>query len=449
MFAFGSLQTTLSADAAAMFFQGAVRVDAFSDAVSLLIIVGAFLSLLAAVDYLRRHGADHGEFHCLVLWSAGAMTLFAQSNNLVMAFLSLETMSMAVYVLTAFLRDERRSVEGGLKYFVLGGFSTGFLLLGFVFLFGATRQIEFGLLVDTVRSGNADTSLLIAGLGLTLVGFGFKIGAFPFHSWVPDAYEGAPAVTTGFMAATVKVAGFAVLLRILVPFSGGLAEIRDTIEPILVLLAAATMIFGNVVAVVQSSVKRMLAYSAIGHTGYLLIGVVTAIAPEAGSSHAAIVFYLLPYSLATIGAFTLLGYVDRDGRDSELFEDYRGLGSERPVVAFLLLVIMISFAGIPPTGGFWAKLYLFREAVTAGYWQLALVGILTSIVSMVFYLRLVVNFYMRPAEEGAGLAPNASRLQLASGVVIAAAAIAIVVLGLFPDTALEWSAQSAKALIAP
>jgi len=433
------------------FFAGAVRVDGLGSAVSLIIVIGTFLSLLVAIDYLHRFRADHGEFHCLVLWAAGAMILFTQSNNLVMVFLALETLSMAVYVLTAFLRDSRRSVEGGLKYFILGGFSTGFLLFGFALIYGATRQIELGAIADAVGAGRADVPLLLAGLVLTLIGLAFKVGAFPFHSWLPDAYEGAPTVTTGFMAVTVKAAGFAVLLRFLVSIGApdGLeldngTSVSEILSSLLSLLAIATMVFGNLVAVVQQSVKRMLAYSAIGHTGYLLIGLVAALSGDGERATGAIIFYLLPYTLMTLAAFALLGFLGDDREDRESFEDYRGLSQTRPAVAFLLLVVMVSFAGVPPTAGFWAKLELFRVAVDGGHYALAIVGVLTSVVSVYFYLRLVVNFYMKPAEEDLG-SVNTDR-RLATGLVIAAAAIAIVLIGLFPDLVFELSTSSARAL---
>jgi NADH-quinone oxidoreductase subunit N len=443
------------------FFSGAVRVDAFGSAISLVIVLGAFLSLLVAIDYLRRFDADHGEFHCLVLYAAGSMVLFAQSNNLIIAFLALETLSMAVYVLTAFLRDSRRSVEGGLKYFILGGFSTGFLLFGFALIYGATRQIELGPIAEAIGAGRADVPLLLAGLVLTLIGLGFKVGAFPFHSWLPDAYEGAPTVTTGFMAVTVKAAGFAVLLRFLVSIggAGGLEldngkSISEILTALLSMIAIATMIFGNFVAIVQQSVKRMLAYSAIGHTGYLMIGLVVALSGNSEGAAAAILFYLVPYTLMTLAAFALLGYLgtdkeggDKEGSDAEdreRFEDYRGLSQKRPVVAFLLLVILLSFAGIPPTAGFWAKFKLFGVAIDGGHIALAIVGVLTSVVSIYFYLRLVVNFYMKPAEEDFSAIDTERRL--ATGLVIAAAAVAIVVLGLFPDFLFELSARSARAL---
>jgi NADH-quinone oxidoreductase subunit N len=412
-------------------FQGSIRVDSFSSAVSLIIILGTFFSLLATIDYLRRFDAEHGEFHCLVHYATASMLLFVQANNLIMLFLAVETLSMAAYLLTSYLRDSRRGVEGGLKYFILGSFSSGFLLFGLTLIFGATGELDLQEIAKNIAAGKADRSLLLAGLALTVVGMSFKIGAFPFHSWLPDAYEAAPSVATGFMSVTVKSAAIAVLLRFLLLATEGDGEAwARPLSVVLSLLAIATMLFGNLVALMQDSVKRMLAYSAIGHTGYLLVGIVAALGPGGELAPAAVIFYLLPYTLMSIAVFTLLGYMGRDGKDRELFEDYRGLSTSRPALALCLLVVLVSFAGIPPTAGFWAKLYIFRAAIAGGHTWLALTGILASIVSLYFYLRLVVNIYMRPAEEELDADPDSN---LASGLVIAAAAVALVVLGLFPD----------------
>lgn len=432
------------------FFAGSLRVDAFTNTVSLFILVGTFLSLLGAVDYLNRRGIEHGEFHCLVLCAAAAMILFTESNNIIMLFLSLETLSMALYVLAAFFRDEKRSVEGALKYFILGGFSSGFLLLGLVFLYGATREIEIAAMLEAIREG-PDVPLLLAGIGLTFVGLAFKVGAFPFHAWVPDAYEGAPAVGTGFMAVTVKIAAFAVLLRIAANLAGAEApeEARELLVAVTSVIALVTMVFGNLVALVQSNVKRMLAYSAIAHTGYLLVGIASSVSREgAGDAAAAVVFYLLPYGIMTVAAFTLLNFASGDG-DRELFSDYRGLAQERPALALGLLVVLVSYAGLPPTAGFWAKLFIFREAVTGGHWFLALVGILTSIISVYYYLRLVVNFYMvAPEPESAGTPPGAEAdSRLASALVVGTAATALLLIGIFPDAWYRLSLDSVASLL--
>jgi NADH-quinone oxidoreductase subunit N len=254
------------------------------------------------------------------------------------------------------------------------------------------------------------------------------------------------------MAVTVKAAGFAVLLRVVVGFGvvAGFDRMQTVFVPVLEVVAVATMVFGNLVALVQQSVKRMLAYSAIAHTGYLLVGVVASAYAEngaaGGSAAAATLFYLVPYSLMSLGAFALLGHVSKNGEDRERFEDYRGLAQERPFLALGLLVILVSFAGIPPTAGFWGKLLVFRAAVLSGHWFLALVGILTSVVSLAYYLRLVVNFYMRPAEAPFG-GDSEAPPRLAGTLVIAAAAVLIIVLGVFPGWGVELSEISAQALV--
>jgi NADH-quinone oxidoreductase subunit N len=428
------------------YFLGAIQVDRFTNIMSLLILLGTLITFLGAADTLRRRRIEHGEFHCLVLFSAGSMILFAESSSLIMAFLSLETLSMGVYVLTAYTRDEKRSVEGSLKYFVLGGFSTAFLLLGLVLLYGATGELTLTGIGAALRSGAAfDGPLAAAGMGLILVGLGFKVGAFPFHSWVPDAYEGAASVVTGFMAVTVKVASFAVLLRIGLVFTE--APERGTREAVIAALGALavlTMAFGNLVAIVQKSVKRMLAYSAIAHTGYLLVGVVAALeaassrAADGGGVGAAVIFYLFPYALATAGAFTIIAHLGAGEGERETFDAYRGLSRRDPLIALAVLLLMISFAGIPPTPGFWGKLYIFREALETGHWGLALAGILASIASMYYYLRLVAVMYMQPAEDESPLALEGRSW---SGLAILLAVAAVIALGLFPEVFFEISVR--------
>jgi NADH-quinone oxidoreductase subunit N len=430
------------------YFLQAVRVDSFSSAMSLLIVLGTLLSILGAPDALRRKGLEDGEFHCLVLYAAGAMVLFAQSANLILLFLSLETLSMAVYTLTAYTRDEKRSVEGALKYFILGGFSTGFLLLGLAFLYGATGEMSLSGIAGVLsQREKVDAPLALAGAGLVLVGLGFKVGAFPFQWWVPDAYEGAASVVTGFMAVTVKVAGFAVLLRTGL-LLGGAADpaVRGALVAALSTLAFFTMVFGNLVAIFQASVKRMLAYSAIAHTGYLLVGVVAALGPAGavpaggGGSGASVIFYLFPYALMTAGAFTLISHLGPGGGERETFAAYGGMARKEPLLAAAILLLMVSFAGIPPTPGFWGKFFIFREAIATGHVFLALTGILTSVVSLYYYLRVVVAMYMEPA-------PDETPLELAgrswSGLAVVVCVAAVALIGLFPDLFFELSQKCA------
>jgi NADH-quinone oxidoreductase subunit N len=428
------------------YFLGAIQVDGFSSILSLLIVLGTLLTFLGAADTLRRRRIEHGEFHALVLFSAGSMVLFTQSSSLIMAFLSLETLSMGVYVLTAYTRDEKRSVEGALKYFVLGGLSTAFLLLGLVFLYGATGELTLAGIRAVLRSGAAfDGPLTLAGMALAVVGLAFKVGAFPFHSWVPDAYEGAASVVTGFMAVTVKVASIAVLLRIgLVLSEASSPGTRQALIAALGTLSVLTMFFGNLVAIVQKSVKRMLAYSAIAHTGYLLVGVVAALDGAGGGAAAgrgagaAVIFYLFPYALATAGAFTMIAHAGAGEGERETFLAYRGLSRRDPLIALAILVLMISFAGIPPTPGFWGKFYIFREALETGHWGLALAGIVASVASMYYYLRLVVVMYMQPAEDETPLALEGRSW---SGLAILLSVAAVIALGLFPEVFLEVSAR--------
>ncbi len=435
-------------------FNGALQIDLFSSWVTCLVLVGTLLTVGAAIGYARRLDVEHGELYALFLFAAGSMALLAQSNNLIMVFVSLETFSMAVYVLTSYTRDSQRSVEGALKYFVLGGVSSAFLLLGLTFIFGATGEIRIDTMAAIIADPAAaavgvDTHLLIAGLGLSVVALGFKVGAFPFHAWIPDAYEGAPVLVTGFMSVTVKSAAFAVLVRFALMLTGDqIPEAAEYLTEAVWWLAAGTMVFGNLVALVQSSVKRMLAYSAISHTGYLLIGVVAALRSTGEATGAPILFYLLPYTLMTFGAFAILAGLGRESREGETFESLRGLSRRRPFLAFAMMLFMVSLAGIPPTAGFWGKFYLFREAVAAGDWPLALVGIATTVMSVYYYLRVVIAMYMEPADEARQPA-SAFDCTLGPAIVVAIAAAAIVAIGIFPDELLELSEKSIESVARP
>lgn len=429
-----SLLSTWNAPGAVI-FSGALQVDSLSNFLSALILLGTFLGCLTTIGPLRQMKIEHGEYFALLLYAAAAMLLLVQSNSLLMIFLSLETFSMAVYLLAAFTRDSRRSVEGALKYFVLGGLASSFLLLGLAFLFGASGTIQLNEITALLATGEGvDVPLFLAGLGLVLVGFGFKVGAFPFHSWIPDAYEGAPSTVTGFMAVTVKAAGLGALLRLVIL----IARTPHLQEPVLEIIwwsALLTLIFANLVALVQTSVKRMLAYSAISHTGYLFIGLVAVLSPGLDPDAArgsTLLFYLLPYSLMTFGSFAILSCLGRESTEGETFDSFRGLSQRRPLLAFCMLVFMVSLAGIPPSAGFWGKLYLFRDAVQAGHWELALCGIGASIVSVYYYIRLVVVMYMQPPQEGGGVL-SGSTVHWGSAMAISVAAAAVIAIGISPE----------------
>jgi NADH-quinone oxidoreductase subunit N len=418
---------------------GMIAMDAFRVATNFVILGATVLSFLFAFDYLRREGLDVGEFYFLMLMAAVGMMLLAGSRDLIVVFVSVELMSLAVYVLTGFSRRDPRSAEGALKYFLMGAFASGFLLYGIALLFGATGSTNLALVTSEVARGTADGNLLlIAGVALVVVGFAFKISAVPFHMWTPDVYEGAPTPVTGFMAAGVKAAGFAALLRIV---TVELAPAASIWSIILWWLAVLTMVVPNLIALAQDNVKRMLAYSSIAHAGYLLVGVVVGSA----SGRSAALLYLAVYAVMTLGAFAVVGAVAGGSDSRGGLADFRGLGWRRPLLGGLFVVFLLSLAGFPPTGGFIGKLYLLLAAVEAGQVTLAVVLVLTSFVSYYYYLRVIWKMYFEEAPEGAPLpaAPGAA-FRLAAVV----SAVVILVAGLVPGRAIR-AAEYAGQDLAP
>lgn len=407
---------------------GMIAVDTFRVAVNFVILGATALGLLLAFDYLRREGLDIGEFYFLMLMAAVGMMLLAGSRDLIVVFVSLELMSLSVYVLTGFNRRDPRSSEAALKYFLMGAFASGFLLYGIALLFGATGSTNLALVTSEVARGASEGNLLLyAGVALVVVGFAFKVSAVPFHMWTPDVYEGAPTPVTGYMAAGVKAAGFAALLRIV---TVELAPAASVWAVILWWLAILTMVVPNLIALAQDDVKRMLAYSSIAHAGYLLVGVVAGSA--AGRSAA--LLYLAVYSVMTLGAFALVGAVAGEGDTRTGLADYRGLGWRRPLLGFLLVVFLLSLAGFPPTGGFIGKLYLLMAAVDAGHVTLAVILVLTSFVSYYYYLRVIWKMYF---EEAAEEAPSPAVPGAAFRLAAVVAAAVILVIGLFPGKAIR------------
>ncbi len=422
--------------------QPMVRLDRLASFSIALVVVGSLLSCLLSVGYLAELRINHGEYYALLLLATSGMMLLVSATDLIMVFLGIEIMSIPIYVMAGFDRRRLKSNESALKYFVAGSFASAILLYGMALLYGATGHTDF----PGIRTAfEASDPLAMVGLGLTLVGFTFKISSVPFHQWTPDVYEGAPTSVTAYMAVTVKVAAFAALLRFLVEALGG---VETALPEVLAVLAALTMILGNCVAIVQDNVKRMLAYSSIAHGGYLLIGFVAA-SPEA---YAAILFYLLVYVFMNLGAFAVIVALAQGGRDTERIDDFAGLATQRPGLAALMTLFMLALAGIPGTGGFVAKFLLFKAAVDQGVIALTILGVLTSVVSVYFYLRLPVAMYMREPDG-----ERRSR-ELASGeaVVLAVCALAVLLLGFFPNDAptflfswiraLDWTRDSVAML---
>ncbi len=410
-----------------------VVLDGFSSFLQVIFLVSGMAAVALAYDYIQRMQINHGEFYVLMMFSMAGMMLMSQAYNLLMVFVALELLSIPLYVLVGFARTKLESEEASLKYFLLGAFASGFVLYGTALVFGATSHLDFVGIAAVVKAGSANTVLFLIGSALLLVGFGFKVAAVPFQMWTPDVYQGAPTPITAFMSVAVKAAGFAALMRVfLVLFPGFSAQLT----PILWVMAALTMIVGNVVALAQNNIKRMLAYSAIAHAGYLLMAFVAFGNGEVvRNSVASMLFYLVAYGLTSIGAWGLVVLIEHEYGKGLMLDDLAGIGKKYPWLGVAMLIFMLSFAGVPLTMGFWGKFYLFRTAVQAGFIGLAIIGLLTSVASAYYYLRVVVYMFMKPGEP---------KLQLNSWVtfVIGVAALAVVLLSLVPWTILELASRA-------
>ncbi len=367
-----------------------------------------------------------------MLFAIAGMMLMAVATDLLVIFLALEVFSLALYVLTGLRRHEYASTEGAFKYFVLGGFASAFFLYGIAFTYGLVGSTHLDRVASAVQaqalSGNP---LLLVAMGLLLVGLAFKVAAVPFHMWTPDAYEAAPTVITGFMSTAVKAAGFAVFVRV---FLLALEPLRAEWMPVVWVLAVCTMVLGSVVGVAQTNLKRMLAYSSIAHGGYLLVAVIAG----GDMGRASILFYLVVYAITNVGAFAVLALLSTRDAPMEHLDDYRGLWHSNPAIAGLLTIFLLSLGGFPPTAGFVAKWFVFSAAVGAGQFSLAIIGVLTSVVSVFFYLRIVVMMYMAEKRDGAS-PPRVPRPALAA---LSLSAAVLFYLGVLPTRVLELAARS-------
>ncbi len=415
-------------------FSGMVVVDNFSTFFTVLFLTAGGLTLLLSDSYVRKLGLAPGEYYALTLFATSGMVLMARSTDLIMLFLGLEVLSVSLYVLAGYLRTSDRSAEGALKYFLLGAFSTGFLLYGIALLYGvsgSTRLADIGNIVT--QENLLQQPMLLAGMGLLLTGFGFKIAMVPFHMWAPDVYEGAPSPITAYMSVGVKAAAFAALLRV---FSGSLAGLDAHWRELLWIGSVLTMTLGNLAALLQNNIKRMLAYSSIAHAGYILIGVVAG--GEIGT--AAVLYYLLVYTLMNIGAFAVVIAIEKKDEQQLDLRDYAGLGAKHPALGVAMAIFMFSLAGIPPLSGFMGKFYIFSAAVKQGYLALTIIGVLNSLVSVYYYLRVTIMMFMKEPEGE----PAAVIFQPALIIVLIVAVFFTIQMGLFPATYLQIAKNSIR-----
>ncbi len=428
-------------------FNGMFILDAFSIFAKVIFLVSAILTILLSGRYLDEERAQAGEYYALILFAVVGMMFLASAGDFVAIFVALETMALSFYILVGFLKANRKSNEAALKYFLLGSFSTGIFLYGVSLVYGVTGTTNLGLIgisrwLLAMEKGQAPIFLL--GVILITVALGFKVAAVPFHMWAPDTYEGAPTPVTAFLSTGSKAAAFVVLVRI---FSMGFLKVGDRWALLLAILAVASMTLGNVAAILQDNIKRMLAYSSISHAGYVLMGVVAMGLGRSVETREwgleAVILYLLIYTFVNIGAFALIIVLRREQVVGDRVADFSGLARRAPLAAFAMLVFMLSLAGIPATAGFVGKWYLFGAAIKADYAWLAVVAVLNSAISLYYYARVVVMMYMGEPQDEARIAPSVGQ-RMAIGACIAFT----IVFGVYPQPILAF-AKSSILLLAP
>jgi NADH-quinone oxidoreductase subunit N len=423
-------------DGPATSFQGMLVVDGLALFFNVVIGAAAILVLLLSVGYLPRQGVETGEYYTLVLFATVGMMLMAAGTDLLVIFLALELMSLSLYVLAGSFRTRPEGHEAALKYFLLGAFASGFFLYGIALLYGATGTTNLARLGAALAApGAARNPMVLAGLALLLVGFGFKTSAVPFHQWAPDVYQGAPTAVAALIATGSKVAAFGALLRVLV----AMRPLQADWMAVLWLLAALTMTVGNVVALAQSNVKRLLAYSSIAHAGYMLVGLAAGLGPGAS----AVLFYLGVYAVASVGAFGTILLLEQGGEEAVDLGAYGGLAARHPVLALGLTVFLLALIGMPPTAGFVGKFYLFSAAIQRGLVGLAVIAVLNSVVAAYYYLRLIVYMYMREPEG----APTTAFVTPAASVALGVSAWATLQLGLWPGPVLALAQRAVAPLL--
>jgi NADH-quinone oxidoreductase subunit N len=407
--------------------------DGYSTFFKLIFFLNVILTILISIKYISVEGVNYGEYYSLILFSTIGMMIMASAGDLIVLYLGLELMALSTYVLAGFIRHDIKSNEAALKYFLLGAFSSAFLLYGISIVYGLTGTTDLKAIASFIseRGLTDNFSLLLSVIFLT-VAFGFKIAAAPFHMWAPDVYEGAPTSITAFMSVGPKAAGFAVLGRV---FMIAFVSVKVDWAAILIPLSILTMAVGNIVALSQTNIKRMLAYSSIAHAGYALLGIIVA----NNEGLASVMNYLMIYAFMNIGAFAVIIMLRSEGFKGDSIYDYEGLAKTHPLAAVLMLIFMFSLTGIPPTAGFIGKLYIFMSAINAGYTWLVVIAVIFSAISAYFYLRIVMYMYMKEPKETVSLTTSFS-----NGVALGITTIAVLLIGVLPTYLLEFAKAAIK-----
>lgn len=407
-------------------FGGSYVVDHLSVFFTMVFCISSALAILISVEYNRREKIRVGEYYSLILFCTVGMIILASSTDLIMIFLGIEIVSLCLYVLAGIRRGDVRSSEAALKYFLLGAFATGFLLYGMALLYGTTGTTKLAGIAEAISSGQMSSQpLVLMGMVLLVLGFGFKVAAVPFHMWTPDVYQGAPTPVTAFMAVGPKAAAFAAFFRV---FTEAMPELASSWDMILSIIAVITMFVGNLGAIVQTNIKRLLAYSSISHAGYLLIAIIAR--NSLGGS--ALVFYMLVYTFMIFGAFGIVILIGREGKENLELEDYSGLGFQSPLLALSMSIFLLSLGGLPPLAGFIAKFYIFQAALNEGYVILVVLAVLNSAISFYYYLRVIVYMYMKEPQGEFQITLTPITL-----LVVVISVLVTVELGLFPGPVLS------------
>ncbi len=416
-------------------FDGSFVRDSFADVLKIFTVIVSVGVFLFSREYLMQHKFYSGEFFILGLFGILGMFVLISAHNMITLFIGLEIMSLAMYAMIALRKDSGFAVESAMKYFVLGALATGMMLYGFSMVYGATGSITFPEIAKVIAEGNVDKMVLAFGVVFVVIGLAFKLGAVPFHMWMPDVYHGSPSAVTLYLGTAPKLAGFAMLYRLLEEALPGL--IHDW-QQLIIAISVLSMVVGSIVAIAQDNLKRMLAYSGIGHVGFLMLGVIAA----TPAGYSASMFYIIIYAITGLAGFGMIVALSRTGHEFDKVADFAGLNGRNPWLALMMLFTMFSMAGIPPFIGFWAKIIVIEEAVKAGFTWLAVIAVITAVISAFYYLKVVKAMYFDPAPESSKVETTSK----ASLVAVSTVAIALLVVGLVPGSLIDLCYQSLQAL---